>query len=366
MYLKVIALLLFVSATSSAVSQTKSRSIDSLLQSFSKKQEFNGAVLVAENGKLLYKKGWGLANMEWKIPNSPSTKFNIGSVTKPFTAMLVMQLVEKGSIRLEAPLSTYLPYYPNSNGGRITIHQLLTHTSGIPDYANFSTYSQFCSEAQSRKDFIKIFADSSLEFIPGTQFSYSNSNYYLLGLIIEAVTGKTYEHVLEQNILLPLGMKNTGYDTQDQIVTGKAAGYEKKDKKYIQASFLHMSVPFAAGAMYSTVEDLWLWEQAIAAQRLLTKNSRNLLFAKHTKSFAHFHYGYGWLTGNQPIGTTTDSVPVIFHSGDINGFTSLFMRLPKTNSLIVLINNTGGAPLFDISSSIIAVLHGRPLKLPNK
>lgn len=361
---KCIFFLLLIIAVSKSFSQSKARQLDTLMQGFFNKQQFNGAALVAEKGNVVYKKGWGLANMVWKIPNSPSTKFNIGSVTKPFTAMLVMQLVEKGSIRLEVPLTAYLPYYPNSDGGRITVHHLLTHTSGIPDYANFSTYAQFCREVQSPKEFIKIFADSSLEFTPGTQFSYSNSNYYLLGMIIEAVTGKPYARVLQENILTPLGMNHTGYDTQEQIVTRKATGYEKKGKEIIQAPFLHMSVPFAAGAMYSTVEDLWLWEQALQQRKLLTQKSWELLFAKHTKSFAHFHYGYGWLTGNQPIGNTKDSVPVIFYSGDINGFTSLFMRLPQTNSLIILINNTGGAPLFDISNGIIAILNNKPYLLP--
>ncbi|WP_407520727.1 serine hydrolase [Lacibacter sp. MH-610] len=358
--------LLLMISVNKGFSQFKARQLDTLMQTFFNQHQFNGAVLVAEKGAVIYKKGWGLANMEWKIPNTPGTRFRIGSVTKPFTALLVMQLVEKGAIQLNAPFVSYLPQYPSKNGERITIHHLLTHSSGIPDYANFSTYENFCRDAFSKNDFVKIFADSSLEFQPGERFSYSNSNYFLLGMILENITGKTYQQLLQEKILSPLNMINTGYDEPETILHNRAAGYEKKEKEYMHAPYLNINIPYAAGAMYSTVEDLFLWEQALRTNRLLKKETMEQVFEKHIPSFAHFHYGYGWLTGKQPIGHTNDSIPVIFHSGDINGFTSLFMRLPSSNSLIVLINNTGGAPLFDISNGIIAILNNKPYSLPKE
>jgi CubicO group peptidase (beta-lactamase class C family) len=347
-------------------SQSKVAQLDKLMQTYHAYGRFNGVVLVAEEGRIIYNKGLGLANMEWNLPNTPATKFRIGSVTKPFTAMLIMQLVEQGKITLEAPVSTYIKDYPNKNGDRITIHHLLTHTSGIPDYANFTVYERICRTAFTPGDFIKIFADSALEFTPGEKFSYTNSGYFLLGMVIEKVTDKSYEQVLQEKILTPLNMINTGYDHSETILKNRASGYEKKDKKRINAPYLDMSIPFAAGAMYSTAEDLFRWDQAIYTQQLLKKETADLVFTKYISAFNLFHYGYGWLIGKQPVGNTKDSISTIFHTGDINGFTSLFMRIPAQKKLIVLINNTGGAPLFEITAAINGILYGKTYDMPEK
>ena len=196
-----------------AFTQTKSAKIDALIQQYVANRQFNGSVLVAEKGQIIFKKGYGMANMEWNIPNAPDTKFRLGSITKQFTAMLIMQLVEKGKLKLTGKVTDYLPDYPKATGDKITIHHLLTHTSGLSNYTNFPGFF----EKQSRNPytpevFLKEFMNLPLDFEPGSKFSYSNSGYFLLGVIIEKVTGKSYAEVLKTNILAPAQLQDTGYD----------------------------------------------------------------------------------------------------------------------------------------------------------
>src|SRR5882724_7849807 len=237
-----------------ALAQDKARQIDELVSLYHKYEQFNGSALVAENGKIIYKKGIGLANMEWNIPNEPDTKFRLGSITKQFTATLILQLVEQGKIKLDGKLSDYLDAYRKDTGARITIHNLLSHTSGVPNYTAQQGFFQNVSRNPfTVDDFIKKYASGDLEFEPGTKFNYSNSGYFLLGAIVEKVTGKPYEQVLKENILDPLGMKNSGYDHYNTILSRRATGYTKTQRGYETAPYLDMSIPYAAGSIYSTV-----------------------------------------------------------------------------------------------------------------
>lgn len=196
-----------------AFAQDHAAKIQELLSLAHKYRQFNGSALVAENGKVVYKGAYGQANMEWNIPNTPDTKFRLGSITKQFTATAIMQLVEQGKIKLDAKLSDYLPEYRKDTGSKVTIHHLLTHTSGIPSYTGQPGFFEDVSRNPYKVDeFVKKYASGDLQFEPGSKFSYNNSGYFLLGAIIERVTGKPYEQVLKENIFDPLGMKNTGYD----------------------------------------------------------------------------------------------------------------------------------------------------------
>lgn len=217
--------------------QTKVQKIEALLGQYHEYGQFNGVALVAENGKVIFKKGFGMANMEWDIPNMPDTKFRVGSITKQFTAMLVMQLVEQGKLKLDSKISDYLPDYPKSTGDRVTIHHLLTHVSGIPSYTGFPNFFRDLSrDPYTPEAFVKTFADSALQFEPGAKFLYNNSGYFLLGAIIEKVAGKPYEQALAENILTPLNMKNTGYDHHGTILKKRAVGYEKRLGDYTNAA----------------------------------------------------------------------------------------------------------------------------------
>lgn len=347
-----------------AFAQNKAEKIDQLMSLYSEYNQFNGTVLVAEQGKIIYKKGFGMANMEWNIPNQPDTKHRLGSVSKQFTAMLILQLMEEGKLKLDVPITTYLPDYPKANGDKITIHHLLTHTAGVPNYTSFSNFMKENSrDHYSPADFVKVFADKPLEFNPGEKFAYSNSGYFVLGYIIEKVTNKSYEQCLQERIFTPLKMNNSGYDNSEVILKNRASGYEKNGDSYVNAGFLDMSIPYAAGSLYSTVEDLYLWDQALYTDKLLSAKSRELLFAPHITT-GGAHYGYGW--GVFELPNSTKKLKIVEHSGGINGFNTIISRSLSDKNLIVLLNNTGSAGLSTISKAIRAILYDKPYAMPKK
>src|ERR1041384_3585652 len=224
-----------------AAAQDHAGKIQEVLALAHKDRQFNGAALVAENGRVVYRGAFGMANMEWGIPNTPDTKFRLGSITKQFTAMLTLQLVEQGKIKLDGKISDYLPDYRKDIGEKVTVHHLLTHTSGIPSYTGQPGFFENVSRNPYKvSDFVKKYASGNLEFEPGSKFSYNNSGYFLLGAIIEQVTGKPYEQVLKEKIFDPVGMKNTGYDHHDTIIPKRATGYSKTPDGYTNAAYPDM------------------------------------------------------------------------------------------------------------------------------
>ena len=347
--------------------QAKVHKLDKLIRAYAEFGKFNGSVLVAEKGEVIYKKGFGLADMEWNIPNQPDTKHRLGSITKQFTAMLIMQLVEQGKLKLDVPISAYLPEYPKKNGDVVTIHHLLTHSSGTPNMTSFPGFIKNNSRnSYSPVQLVNLFADSTLQFEPGKNYAYSNSGYILLGYIIEKVTGKSYEQVLQENIFTPLKMNNTGYDHHRLVLKNRASGYEKNGRRYVNANFIDMSVPYAAGALYSTVEDLYLWDQASYGNQLLRKENMDLLFTKHIPSGGSHYYGYGWGIGEIRLGNTAERIETIGHGGGIDGFNTQLIRIPSDKSFIVFLNNTGGAPLDQMTNAIAAILYDKSYDLPKK
>ena len=348
--------------------QTKTEQLDELINTYLKYGQFNGSVLVAQEGEVIYKKGFGWANMEWDIPNTPDTKHRLGSITKQFTAMLILQLAEDGKLDLHAPITTYLPDYPEKTGKQITTHHLLVHSSGIPNYTALPGFF----ENQSRdpygpEAFVELFKDKELDFTPGKQFNYSNSGYFLLGVIIEKLTGKTYEQMLHDNILGPLGMDDTGFDHHADILKNRATGYEKRGRDFVNSPYLDMSIPYSAGSMYSTVEDLYLWDQALYTNKLLTKEYMKLFFQPDDlPAYGGMNYAYGWLIGEEAIGNTEETLSVTTHGGGINGFNTNISRSISDQSLVVLLNNTGSAPLNDITVAIWAIINDKEYEMPKK
>lgn len=363
----VIGMMVLIASINVCFSQSKTEQLDKLLNLYHEYGQFNGSVLVAEQGEVIYKKGFGMANMEWDIPNEPNTKHRLGSITKQFTAMLILQLVADGAVDLEAPITSYLPDYPKETGDQITIHHLLTHTSGIPNYTSFPNFFKEESRNPYTPDeFVEVFAHKKLDFAPGERFSYSNSGYFLLGVVAEKLTGKTYEQLLHDNIFTPAGMNDTGYDNHEDIVKNRATGYEKDGLGYVNASYLDMSIPYAAGSMYSTVEDLYLWDQALYTDKLLPQALLDLYFKPYISAFGDSHYAYGWGVGKEMIGNTEDSVEAISHGGGINGFNTNISRVTSDKSLVVLLNNTGGAALNEITSAIRGILYNKTYDFPKK
>jgi CubicO group peptidase (beta-lactamase class C family) len=356
----VLFIAIILAAQLTAFAQDHAAEIQELLALAHEYRQFNGAALVAENGKIVYKGAFGPANMEWNIPNTPDTKFRLGSITKQFTATVVMQLVEQGKIKLDARLSDYLPDYRKDTGSKVTIHHLLTHTSGIPSYTSQPGFFENVSRNPYKVDeFVKKYASGDLEFEPGSKYTYNNSGYFLLGAIIEHVTGKPYEQVLKENIFDALGMKNTGYDHHGTILPKRATGYSKTPDGYANAGYLDMSIPYAAGSLYSTVEDLYLWDQALYTDKLLSAQSKALMY----KPFLD-NYAYGWVVTNASFKQNDQPVQVISHNGGINGFTTTIVRFPKEKNLIVMLDNTGSEYLDRLSDSIAKILYNQPYEPP--
>jgi CubicO group peptidase (beta-lactamase class C family) len=354
------AAIVLVVSQHTALAQDHAAKIQEVLALAHKYQQFNGSALVAENGKIVYKGAFGMANIEWSIPNTPDTRFRLGSITKQFTSMLTLQLVEQGKIKLDGKLSDYLPDYRKDIGEKVTIHHLLTHTSGIPSYTGQPGFFENVSRNPYKvADFVKKYASGDLEFEPGSKFSYNNSGYFLLGAIIERVTTKPYEQVLQENILDPAGMKNTGYDHHDTIIPKRASGYIKTRDGYANAPYLDMSIPYAAGSMYSTVEDLYLWDQALYTDKLLSAQLKDLMY----KPFLE-NYAYGWVITNASFKPNNQAVQVITHGGGINGFTTTIVRFPKEKNLIVMLDNTNTQYLDRLSDAIAKILYNQPYDLP--
>lgn len=343
--------------------QDNVQKIDTLMKQYYDYGQFNGSILVAEKGKIIFEKGYGMANMEWSAPNQADTKFRIGSVTKQFTAAMILQLVEDGKIKLDGKITDYLPDYRKDTGGKITIHQLLNHTSGIPSYTSRPTFfAEESRDPQSVADFVKKFASGDLEFEPGSKFNYNNSGYFLLGAIIEKVSGKTYEAVLKERILDPLGMAATGYDHHATILAKRAAGYEKTPEGYRNASYLDMSLPYAAGSIYSTVEDLYKWDQSLHEGKILSAESRKLMFTPGLSS-----YGYGVVMVDKAAENGDPKLRFIQHSGGINGFNSLLTRsVDKQQTVVILDNISYGRHHGRITSSIFNILNGKPYDTPKR
>tara|TARA_R110000787_G_scaffold108621_1_gene217005 strand:+ start:1175 stop:3118 length:1944 start_codon:yes stop_codon:yes gene_type:complete len=333
--------------------------INELVGLYSEYGMINGAVLISDKGEIIHKSGLGYANMEWDIPNTIATKFQIASLSKMFTATLILQLVAENKLELHQPISTYLPNYPKENGNQITIHHLLTHSAGIGrEDSNDEKQNQ--PEAM-----VNQFASIPLEFTPGERFQYSNSGYTLLGYIIETITEQSYEDVLQERIFKPLKMNSSGYFKHRTIIKNMASGYNKGFAEYYNSDSTDETTAYAAGAIYATVEDLFLWDQALQTEALLPKKYRDLLFEKHSiDSDEGGHYGYGWELKNKPIGNTSETVETVGHSGSISSFRSLFTRIPSTNSTIILLNNTNRAFFMSFTTAITGILLDKPYDLP--
>ncbi len=309
------------------------------------KGRFTGAVLVADQGKVIYREAFGLANREWEIANTVDTKFRLASVSKQFCAAIVLQLVQEGKIGLDDCATKHLPYYRHDTGSTITLHLLLAHQSGIPDFTtSFAYRSTISRSAYDPDDFIKTHCSGDLTHPPGTLYSYCNAGYCILGRIIEKVTRKSFERNLHDRIFDPLGMKNSGYDRNRYVIPKRASGYTYGAFEIENAPFIEMdSVPGAAGSLYSTVEDMFLWDRALYTDAIVHQKYRTLMFTPNRDvpeveaagGRPHSNYGYGWqiFTRRHPV--TNKRVKVINHGGAINGFRAMENRLVDEDAFVI-------------------------------
>lgn len=310
---------------------------------------FSGAILIAQDGKVLMSKAYGLANIENDMPNTTQTKFRIGSLTKQFTAMAILMLQERQKLNVQDPICNYLPQCPEA-WQSITIHHLLTHTSGLPNYMYTLNLTEEERAYSPLTRDIERLRKGSLEFAPGTKFNYCNSGYVLLGHIIEKVTGKSYGDFVRDCIFEPLKMVNTGYDYNGLVLKHRAEGYSLRGDTIITAPFVDMSVPFAAGGLYSTVEDLYLWDQALYTEKLISKKSLEMMFTPYKKQ-----YGYGWIIDEQ------FKRLCINHGGRIEGFMNSIERFPEEKLTVVVMSNRDTISAGRLSRNLAAIALGKPV-----
>ena len=357
---KKIILLISLTIGQIGFSQDKKIKLAEIMKTYHDYNMFDGAVLVAENGKIIYKQAFGLANREWNIPNKADTKFMIGSVSKSLTATLVLIQVQKGLIQLDKTIEDYLPEFKNKPAASVTIRQLLTHTSGIPNYDIIKDFFPRISRQNfTREDYIKVFIDSSLAFTPGTHYAYSSWGYFVLGYIMERVTKKSYAQLMSDDIFKKLKMHNSGSYYHTQIIPNRATGYDYSFGGYTSSDFRDQSNTMGTGDLYSTVEDLFKFHMALADNSLLNKELTAEMF---TPGIKPADYGYGWFN-KQFKYTGTDSTASNFHLGMTDGFISFFRRIPSTKSLVVILCNSSPTDFFGITTNLYKVLYNKPVTL---
>ena len=348
-----ISLLLFFISAVTSMAQTIESKLDEYIHAYVKLNRYSGSVLIAKEGKIILNRGYGMADIEHDVPNTPQTKFRLGSITKQFTSMAIMQLQERELLSVEDPITSYLPDF--RDGEKITIHHLLTHTSGIPNFTNFPEYAETMMLPSTVEKTIDRFKDKSLEFEPGERYRYSNSGYIVLGYIVEKVAGESYEDYIEEQLFKPLNMKSTGYDHHETILKNRASGYSAGKEGFDNARYVDMTIPHAAGALYSTVEDLYLWDRALYTEKLLSKSSLDKIFTPFKGN-----YGYGWSIRPQ------SGHKRISHGGGINGFSTTISRYVDDDICIIVLSNLEFAPSGKIATNLASILFGEEADWPKE
>lgn len=318
-----------------------------LIAPFVAAELFAGTVLVARDGEPWLRGGFGFANREWNVPHVPTGKFRLGSLTKQFTATAILQLMEQGQLALDDEIAQHYPEAPDAWRG-VTLLHLLTHTSGIPSYTSIPGFFQRMRHVErTPREIIALTENMPLDFEPGTQFKYCNGGYVILGQVIEDLSGLTYENYVRENILFPLGLSNTGYEHHEPIVPERAQGYRLRDGKVEHAAYLAMSLPYAAGSIYSTVDDLLAWQRALASAKPVGAASIDLMFRDHGHG-----YGFGWGIQRQ------FSRRQFVHAGGINGFSVQLSHYPDEDLTIIVLANIQAAPVQKIARDLAALSFG--------
>ena len=314
---------------------------------------FSGVALVADASGVVLQEGYGYANLEWNIPNTPEVRYRVGSISKQFTAAVVMKLVEDGALSFDSTLTELLPWYRADTGSQVTIRQLLNHTSGIDRSGVPRMIAEHSCCPMPLLEEVTNYCSGDLEWQPGSKFAYNNAGYLILGAVIEEVTGVTYAEALQEKILAPVGMKDTGLDDPSVVLPRRAAGYDLTDEGIRTPSFVHATLASSAGGVYSTVGDLFLWDRALDSDDILAESTRRGMFTPGLGD-----YGYGWFIMDMPVGPDHAVRSVIRHPGQGDGFRSIFWRIPEDEITIILINNVGKPSLAAMAEGILDVLHG--------
>lgn len=347
------SILLFLLFSCIGISQTWEEQFDQMLeQQFS--SDIPGAtVLVAKKGDIIYHKAFGMANMELDVPMETDMVFEIASITKQFTAVSILMLMEQGKLNLDDDITKFIKDYP-TNGHHISIHHLLTHTSGIKSYTSMESWMPIWRKDLQPMELIDFFKNEPMDFVPGEKWQYNNSAYFILGYIIEKASGQTYEEFVEQNIFKPLGMQSSRYGSQSEIIKKRAYGYQKNEA-YVNAEYLSLTQPYAAGSLMSTVKDLFIWNRAIRTHKLVKQESIELAFTNHALNNGEkINYGYGW--GLNEI----NGSPTIEHSGGIFGYSTNAIYLPNEDVFVAIYANCDCSETESVSTRMAAIAIKKP------
>ena len=330
--------------------------IDQVLSATYKADAPGATVIVVKDGKTLLRKAYGLADVERKLPLAADTPMRLGSITKQFTSTAILMLVDEGRIRLDDDITVYLPDYP-TQGKKITIEHLLTHTSGIVSYTGKPGYALAMQKDLTVQQMVDSFKNDPLDFAPGSRYKYNNSGYFLLGAIIEKVSGKTYDKFVEERIFVPLGMTRSAYEGHERDKAPRAQGYTRAPEGFQPSKPISMTQPYAAGSLVSTVDDLARWDAAVSSGKLLQAGSWQRAFTPYTLSTgSSTGYGYGWETGR------LRGAQMIGHGGGIPGFNSFALRLPAEKLYVAVLSNvdSGMAPASEAAYKAAAIAIGKP------
>ncbi len=332
------------------------RQAEAYLRAQSDAGYFSGAVLITREGTELYRGAFGLADASTRTPNAPATRFRIASITKTFTAAVVLKLVEQGRLKLEDTLGAHLAPCPEA-WRSITVRQLLTHTSGIFNYSDLPEFTAIHHLPYTQEQIIGTFRERAPEFPPGQQYRYSNSNYLLLAQVVDKVTGRAFEDVLRAEVLEPLGLNDTGVDRPLPGDPALAKGYRPDGMERVEAPPLEMGWVRGAGAMYSTVADLEKWTRALAEERVFPPATLRKMWQADKGA-----YGYGWQVLD--LWPPKFGRPLVFHAGGLNGFASDLLHYPRERITIVILANLETSPMAGIARDLSAIVFGADYTLP--
>lgn len=313
--------------------QPHKQKIDSMIrQTVNDPNGPGGVFLVARHGQIIYQQAFGKSNLELDVPISTQHVFQIGSMTKQFTAIAILILEEKGKLKVTDFISRYVPDYPG--GDKISIHHLLTHTSGIKDFTKMATLRDIAQKEMTPKMMVDFFKNEKVDFAPGEKFEYNNSGYVLLGYIIETVSGQTYEEFIRQHIFDKAGMVNSYYASDRKIIPARAYGYQKKETGYVNKTIISFSVPYASGALMSTAADMLRWQTALSKNTLLSEPYLKKAFTSYSvNSGEKFTYGYGWHIKE------LNGVRSREHGGSVFGFKSMGVYIPSEDIYVLGLTN---------------------------
>ncbi|MFN0059751.1 MAG: serine hydrolase [Planctomycetota bacterium] len=296
-----------------------------------------GAVIVVQDGKTLLRSGYGMADLELGVPVKPEMIFRIGSITKQFTAVAILQLIKDGKAKLDDPLSKHVPDFPAAD--KVTIEQLLTHTSGITSFTGLPGYMRSIRDDKTPTQMVDLIRNEKPDFAPGERWTYSNSGYLFLGIVIEKASGMTYADYMQTKLFTPLGLKHTFVGDENQVVAGRVKGYAiGPDQTLRNAPYMSMTQPFAAGAIESNVDDLAKWNELLVTGQVIDKELLDRAWTNsQTNDGNPTGYGYGWQV------TVEDGVKFVSHGGGIMGFVSYGVMVPEQKLFVGMLHNALGS-----------------------